>query len=659
MADFVNDNVALPEPKNEQTVPLGKEARFIRGQDFNALRDAALSLRTARTADVAAQATKNSQLDTALANETSARQGGDAAERAYVNTMLAGIGAPEANAARITAQETHTSGWVNVRSYGAKGDGVTDDTAAVQAMLAALGAAPRTIVVDGPCVVNANLTIPAIQPVRMEGNGAFVGTGVVTYQPWGVIGASAPTVRRLSGVLAQDFSAGTYAAGGNATGPTVTLDARGAQRLAFTQAAGNQYVSLVADGTWDFSTSDVFGVDVEWEREDRPNAIVVILSSDVSLTSFANYAQLTVGAGPKPPRSMLTLRKSAMTVTGSPNWAAIKHVQIRHMRYSAGTSPASAVYLYGLWSHLQAKTKVMVTFDDAVSSLYDGIFPIMRAAGLRGTSYLNALSVGTSGYATVAQLREMYAGGWDVASHGYSHLSLAYRPTTYTSSGTAATFVLPSTQPHGKAPGGAVTIAGATEAAYNGTFTILTTPDAYTMTWTLGSTPLMPSVEGLPYIVGMPSDATVANEIQRNVDWLVAKGFHRSAQHFAYPYGNYSAGTTAVIDDIVSTARLTSALATPSQSMIAAHDGLRSPLHLNSMDAMNSTSTAAATLAKVDEAIALGIDVSLFGHGIAASSPSSTQMLTAQFQALVDGLKTRRDAGQIDVVTISEWFNRL
>jgi hypothetical protein len=67
MPDFVNDNVALPAAKNEQTVPLGKEARFIRGQDYNALRDAALSLRTARSADLAARATKDSAQDARMA----------------------------------------------------------------------------------------------------------------------------------------------------------------------------------------------------------------------------------------------------------------------------------------------------------------------------------------------------------------------------------------------------------------------------------------------------------------------------------------------------------------------------------------------------------------------------------------------------------------
>jgi glycerophosphoryl diester phosphodiesterase len=73
MPDFVNDNVALPEPKNEQTVPLGKEARFIRGQDYNALRDAALSLRTARTVDVAAQAAKDAAQDALILDTRNAQ----------------------------------------------------------------------------------------------------------------------------------------------------------------------------------------------------------------------------------------------------------------------------------------------------------------------------------------------------------------------------------------------------------------------------------------------------------------------------------------------------------------------------------------------------------------------------------------------------------
>jgi glycerophosphoryl diester phosphodiesterase len=78
----------------------------------------------------------------------------------------------------------HLSGWVNVRSYGAKGDGVTDDYAALSAMVTALGSTNATLIVPGPCLVGTNLTIPSNLLVRFEGAGAFTGAGTVTFKRW-------------------------------------------------------------------------------------------------------------------------------------------------------------------------------------------------------------------------------------------------------------------------------------------------------------------------------------------------------------------------------------------------------------------------------------------------------------------------------------------
>jgi hypothetical protein len=87
---------------------------------------------TTHAADKAVQASKDASQDGAIA-------GGDAAERAYVNAMLGGIGAPEANAARITAQEMHTAGTVSVATHGAIANDGLDDTAAILAADAAAG----------------------------------------------------------------------------------------------------------------------------------------------------------------------------------------------------------------------------------------------------------------------------------------------------------------------------------------------------------------------------------------------------------------------------------------------------------------------------------------------------------------------------------------
>jgi peptidoglycan/xylan/chitin deacetylase (PgdA/CDA1 family) len=656
MPDFVNDNVALPEPKNEQTVPLGKEARFIRGQDYNALRDAAGSLRTNLIADRSTHATK-----TELANETSARVSGDSGARAYIDTQLAGIGAPEANAARITAQETHTSGFVNVRSYGAKCDGVTDDTAEVQALLAALGTTPRTIVVDGPCAVNVNLAIPANQPVRMEGNGAFVGTGVVTYQPWGVLGASAPQVRRLAGDLAIDYATATVSksTASTAAGAVVTLDSRGASKLTWTSATAGQFVGALADGTWDISTSDRFALDLGFDRAENATYLTIFFSSDTNYTAFANYAHTAIqfqnGANHLP-RLTHVVTKASLTTVGAPNWAAIKHVEVRFHRNGASSGP-STVYLHGLFSGVAGRPKVLLTFDDVADTLTGDGFARMSAAGLRGTVYPAAGLTGTAGYHTLAQLKAMYAAGWDVGGHSWRHVRVGAL-LAVSRSGTVATAVLSSALPHGKIAGDSVTIAGFDEEDYNGTYTVQSAPNAYTFTYNVAGTSLRTTADGYGYLVGLVPATTTRSEVTRTREWLKDNGMPRAADHFAWPYGAWNPEARSVLAEVgILTARGTGA-SNAGSYVLSTVGGLGAPHNLPAYD-LNNTSTAAAALAKVDEAIAGHGTLFFYGHGIRASSPGSTEMLTSEFQAMIDGIKARRDAGQIDVVTISEWFNRL
>jgi len=61
------------------------------------------------------------------------------------------------------------------------------------------------------------------------------------------------------------------------------------------------------------------------------------------------------------------------------------------------------------------------TFDDGLSSVYDHAFPHLRERGIRGVSFVCGSLVGTPGYMTVDQLRELQDAGWDVCSHGYVH----------------------------------------------------------------------------------------------------------------------------------------------------------------------------------------------------------------------------------------------
>lgn len=78
---------------------------------------------------------------------------------------------------RASALESHTSGWVNVRSYGAVGDGSTNDAPAIQAALnAAQGRAVRLPRSSGDYIITSPLDIP--DGTTLIGEGHFYATRI-------------------------------------------------------------------------------------------------------------------------------------------------------------------------------------------------------------------------------------------------------------------------------------------------------------------------------------------------------------------------------------------------------------------------------------------------------------------------------------------------
>jgi len=71
-----------------------------------------------------------------------------------------------------------------------------------------------------------------------------------------------------------------------------------------------------------------------------------------------------------------------------------------------------------------AVRRLVITFDDALGNNYDLAYPILRSCGFRGTVFAISQFVGESGYASWAQLREMYEGGISVESHTATHRPL-------------------------------------------------------------------------------------------------------------------------------------------------------------------------------------------------------------------------------------------
>ena len=67
---------------------------------------------------------------------------------------------------------------------------------------------------------------------------------------------------------------------------------------------------------------------------------------------------------------------------------------------------------------------IIITFDDGDISVYERAFPIMQKYGLTGVVYIVGNYMGTEGYMTADQIKELMAAGWEVGSHGRSHRDL-------------------------------------------------------------------------------------------------------------------------------------------------------------------------------------------------------------------------------------------
>jgi peptidoglycan/xylan/chitin deacetylase (PgdA/CDA1 family) len=67
---------------------------------------------------------------------------------------------------------------------------------------------------------------------------------------------------------------------------------------------------------------------------------------------------------------------------------------------------------------------VVITFDDGNLDVYQNAFPIMQEMGFVGAFYIVANRLESNGYVNVGQLQEMAAAGWEIGSHGMSHIDL-------------------------------------------------------------------------------------------------------------------------------------------------------------------------------------------------------------------------------------------
>ncbi len=99
---------------------------------------------------------------------------------------------------------------------------------------------------------------------------------------------------------------------------------------------------------------------------------------------------------------------------------AVTPEEFRAYALAAAESPRQAVVAGQVPGELGAAF-YGITFDDGRASDYREAFPVLRELGLRATFFVVPTLVGTPGYVSWAELREMVAAGMEIGSHSLTH----------------------------------------------------------------------------------------------------------------------------------------------------------------------------------------------------------------------------------------------
>lgn len=459
-----------------------------------------------------------------------------------------------------------------------------------------------------------------------------------------------------------DFGVVTPALGTfvNAAGSAVSQSGGGAL-CSWTSATSGQYCGVKYEnptGTWDFTGGDV-GIDMDFIHSANSTGAVrtyiqIYLCMDAG-TAFTNYIRSEVMVSGFSKFNKYLLHNIAWnTATGTVNFAAVKRVEVRIYANST-TAWAQSFRVNKIYKNTSGKAAVVLNFDDEYTSLYTTALPIMQTYGIKGSLFVDSSKVGESGYMTWAQIQELIDDGWTVSPHTHGHNPLVMG-LGITSVTTTATATLGNGFLHGFTAGvSTVTIIGAYEPEYNGTFTVATTPTTSSFTYTMTGTPVAATATGRP-TYHHKTDGAIRTQMQDCKDLMDANLTGHDTTLFSYPHGRYDDASIALIQNEfgIVQARQSDSGGWPSYCcdiQTGNIDRFRIPAII-----LNNTTVAATYLGYVDTCILHSAGMWIYGHGIGTADTVTVD--TTVFTNIVKGLYQRWMEGKIDLLTARQFYDR-
>jgi len=154
----------------------------------------------------------------------------------------------------------------------------------------------------------------------------------------------------------------------------------------------------------------------------RPANVKIRIAVDSGVTKYFEYT-----FDPQPGWNDRVMAKAQFTAVGGAvagDWAAIIRLVVRQTSNSGLVGQVTPDLLSKEYQGIDGRGIVIISLDDNRVTNYDYVWPQLAARDIRWTSFCHTGSVGNTGLCTLAQMKELYADGVDIAAHGHAHLDL-------------------------------------------------------------------------------------------------------------------------------------------------------------------------------------------------------------------------------------------
>ncbi|GAA0361863.1 S-layer homology domain-containing protein [Bacillus horti] len=216
-----------------------------------------------------------------------------------------------------------------------------------------------------------------------------------------------------------DFSlaVGWYGAVSQTTDPNRVLE--GESSVSLTTTTENTTTGArLQDLSLDLSQASNLMLRLYVEDIEKLSKFEVRLSSDPRMSSYLGYAhtrwQLVEGW------NEIVIPMEKFSLVGSSESFKNVMTTLQVSVTQRGELPVTVLF-DALYRDYEGNGKVIIQFDDGWESVYTKAYPLMKEKGIVGNMGIISNLVGNSNYASVDQLKEMYAGGWDIFNHTASH----------------------------------------------------------------------------------------------------------------------------------------------------------------------------------------------------------------------------------------------